>query len=191
MRESPLRRDPDRGVHGDALEDQIFQQEEHPRLASLGPHSLGVAQLHLQELGGPEDGGHLVARLEQLPAGEDLGQQTAVGPEVGWSSRRWRLQRSVVVDGAVPVVPSPVLDDPLLHLERGLLQVAQSLVLPGLGLASLRRVAAQPRAALRPVRALLQHHHLHHYRNRHHHPHHPYHHYHQQRPARLDWVGVT
>ena len=64
-----------------------LQHHQEVGQAVLGPHSLGVAQLHLQELGGPQDGGQFVSGLEQLPAGEDLGQETALGPEVCWSSR--------------------------------------------------------------------------------------------------------
>ena len=151
-----------------------LQHPQHVSLPSLRPDSLGVPELHLQELGGSEDGGQLVARLEQLAPRQDLRQETAVGPEVGWRPRRGRLEGTVVVDGAVSVVPPPVLDDLLLHPVRGLLhllQVAQSLVLPGLLLAPLSRVAAQPGTALRPVRTLLQHHHHHHHYHYNHHHH--------------------
>ena len=55
---------------------------EHVPAPLLGPHGLSVAELHLEQLRGPQHGGQLVPRLEELAAGEDLGQQAAVRPHV-------------------------------------------------------------------------------------------------------------
>ena len=149
--ESALCRDPLPAVRPGALQYEVLEQSEHLGLAPSGPDGLRVTELHLQQLGGSEDGGELVSGLEQLPTRHDLGQKTPVRPDVGWRPWRWRLQRTVVVDGAVAVVPPPILDYPLLHPLTGLLQVPQPLVLCWRSC-----VTAQPRAALRPVRALLE-----------------------------------
>ena len=69
-------------VSFDALQQEILEQPEHVPAPLLRPHRLRVAQLHLEQLRGPQHGGQLVPRLEELAAGEDLGQQAAVRPHV-------------------------------------------------------------------------------------------------------------
>ena len=97
---------------------------EHVPAPLLGPHGLGVTKLHLEQLRGPQHGGQLVPRLEELAAGEDLGQQAAVGPHVRRGARPRRGGRceasSVPHHGFTPRFP-PDLDIVIPYFVNGLI----------------------------------------------------------------------
>ena len=144
MTQSSLGSDSLPGGCPDALEDEVLEESEHLLMPPLRPENLRVSELHLQHLGGPQHRGELVSNLsrdkmmfsqllwfldlEQFSAGERLGQEAAIGPDVSWCPRRRRLSWSVIIDGGVTVVPPPVLDNPGLHPHGDLLHEAELLL---------------------------------------------------------------
>ena len=64
MTQSPLRGDPLPRRCPDTLEDEVLEESEHLGLAPLRPEDLRAAQLHLEELCGPQHRGQLVSHLD-------------------------------------------------------------------------------------------------------------------------------